>query len=179
MNNTTLENWKALKPSSFKTVNHVLAPDYRLLKESLEKFGWLVPIVVRKEDSTIIDGYHRWVLAANDPKALGEEIPVSWVSCDQVDAMVLHVVLNRSKGSILNRDLSVLLKQIQRSKKYEEEELRLLFRMSHDEFDILRDGTLLKHKNIKRHEYSKAWVPIETSGTSEPIKIERPPNEDS
>lgn len=179
MKNLSYEPWDAINPSPWRSINHVLSPDFRLLKESLERFGWLAPIVGRHEDKSIIDGYHRWVLAAKDPKGIGKEIPVSWVSCDQVDAMVLHVTLNRARGSILNRDFSRLIKDIRRSKKYEDEELRLVFRASQDEWDILLDGTLLKHKNIKKHEYSKAWVPIEASGTPDPIKIERPPNKDT
>jgi len=179
MKNLSYERWDALNPSTWHTVNHVLSPDYRLLRDSLERFGWLTPIIGRHEDKTIIDGFHRHVLASNDPKGIGREIPVSWVSCDSIDAMILHVILNRARGNVLNKDFSKLIKNVRRSKKYEDDELRLMFRASQDEWEVLKDGTLLKHRNIKKHEYSKSWVPIEARGAEEPITIERPPNKDT
>lgn len=179
MNHITTESVTALKPSSWVSVNYVVAPDLRLLRESIETYGWITPIVVRKEDSTVIDGYHRWLLASKDPKGIGKAIPVAWVSCDQIDAMILHITLNRARGSIVNRDLSALMKKIIRSRKYSNEELRMMLEMTLDEFDVLSDGSLIKRRNIKKHEYSMAWVPIETSGSDAPIKIERPPNKDS
>ena len=52
--------------------------------------------------------------------------------------------------------------------------------MHDDEIDLLMSSGLLKMKNWKQYEYSRAWVPIEVPkgeevGTS---IIERPPNKD-
>lgn len=175
----TIEDWKALKPSSWVTVNHVLRPDMRLLRDSLTTYGWLLPIVVRSEDKAIIDGYHRWMIAAENPDTLGQEVPVVWVDCDEIDAMVLHVTLNRARGIILNKDLSTLLKRIRRSKKFDDDYLMRALGMTMDEFDLLADGTLIKMRNVKAHRYNKAWVPVETSSAPSPIPIERPPGKDA
>jgi ParB-like chromosome segregation protein Spo0J len=170
------EDWKAIKPASWTTAGHVLRPDMKLLRYSIEEYGWLQPIIVREENNEIIDGYHRWVLAANYPQRLGQEILVGWVSCSDVDAMVMHIILNRATGNLLNRKVSRFVKQILRSGKYEEEELRHMFRMSPDEFELMMDGTLIKMRKVQDHTYNKAWVPTETSGVD--IVIERPPNKD-
>lgn len=175
----SIEDFKALKPSSWESINHILRPDRLLLQDSLMKFGWIQPLTVRVANNSIIDGLSRWVLAAEHPETLGKEIPVHWIDCDEVDAMVLHIVLNRGRGNVLNRDLSQLIKRIRRTKKYEDEFLKQSLRMTDDEFDLLADGTLIKMRKVSRHTYSKAWVPVETRGALPTnISIERPPNKD-
>ena len=58
--------------------------------------------------------------------------------------------------------------------------VEMSIRMHDDEIDLLMSSGLLKMKNWKQYEYSRAWVPIEVPkgeevGTS---IIERPPNKD-
>lgn len=160
----------------------MLKPDMDLLRLSMIDFGWLQPIVVRSEDSSIIDGFHRWVVAQEDlfVKAHGKDVPCVIVSCDLVDAMIMHIRLNRARGSIFAKPFSSLLKKIVLSDKYSDEELCKLLQMSDDEMDLMLSGGLLKHRNIPNHTYSRAWVPVEapSSDTIENIVIERPPNED-
>ena len=53
--------------------------------------------------------------------------------------------------------------------------------MKFHELELMLDGTLIIHRDIKNHTYSRAWVPVEApSGTVEEgrISIERPPNAD-
>lgn len=164
----------ALRPAPWRT-NYILRPDLKLLRQSLLDYGHAAPLIVRSEDSTIIDGFHRWLVADDD-----DMLPVTWVSCDEIDAMIMHVRLNRARGHIVNRYLSTLLRRVLRSRKYEGEEVRKKLGMSSDEFDVLADGTLIKIKKIAEHKYSKAWVPVETKGRAQaaPVPIERPPNAD-
>jgi hypothetical protein len=49
--------------------------------------------------------------------------------------------------------------------------------MSEDEFDIFEEGTLIKKRKVKQHDYNQAWIPIESSAT-EDFNIERPPTPD-
>lgn len=173
----------SIRPSDWRAC-YVLKPDLKLLAKSMVEYGWLSPIVVRKSDSKIIDGFHRWVIAQSDKdfarKHDNTVVPVVFMDVDSIEAMVAHIRMNRSRGQLVAKNVSALVKNILRSKKYDEKEIRQLLTMTREEFDVLLDGTLLKHRNIANYEYSKAWVPVEVAATKSPdaIKIELPPNAD-
>ena len=59
-----------------------------------------------------------------------------------------------------------------------ENELMVALNLTADEFDLLVDGTIIKHRAIKDHLYSRAWVPIESATKVEEPAIEAPPNDD-
>jgi len=158
-----------LRPAKWSSASYIVAPDYKRLSESIRDRGMLHPIVVQK-DGTIIDGYHRWTIA-NEQNM--KKVPVNVVKCDDVEAMLLHIELNRYRGMIIAKYLSRLMQAVMQSKRFTEEELRKRLAMSYDEFDILLDGSLIKMRKIKQHSYSPAWVPIE-SKTGEDIHIEKP-----
>lgn len=166
-----------LQPAKWRA-NYVLRPDYLLLRESMDSYGWLQPIIARSNDNTIIDGFHRWIVATEIDK-LGEAVPVIWVKCDEIDAMVMHLRLNRARGALVPKFVSGTLRRILHSHKFEREELRKMLHMSPDEFDVLADGTLVKIRKVKEHKYSAAWVPVETKGQAQAMTIERPPTPDA
>lgn len=162
---------------------YLLRPDKILLRSSLIDSGWLQPLIVRREDSTIIDGTKRWDLALSDDKFLqkhGNSVPVVYHEVDEIDAMVLHVRINRARGNSHPVGLSAILKKIVYSGKYTETDLSSIFAMGEDEIDLLLSSGLLKTKNWEKYEYSRAWVPIEVPKGSEVETsfIERPPNAD-
>lgn len=172
---------KSIRPAEWRT-NHVLKPDLDLLRVSLTECGWLYPILVNNKNSIIIDGFHRWMIS-QEPKvapSLGDAVPVVFVDVDDIDAMVLHVRLNRARGSIVAKRLSNLVKAVLASKKYSEQELEKILLMSPDEVDLMLDGSLVKRRRIKEYQYSKAWVPVEAPSGTEILHptIERPPNRD-
>lgn len=173
---------ESVRPASWRAT-HVLKPDMDLIRVSLYETGWIQPVQVRLSDMTIIDGYHRWVAASATPKVrqkLGENIPVIFHDIDEVDAMVLHVRLNRARGNVVAYPLGKLLKNIIVSGKYDSADLETILNMSADEVDLMLSSGLLKRKTYTEHTYSKAWVPIEAPAASEAIAtvIERPPNPD-
>lgn len=183
--NIDLAPLTSLNPSPWQTV-HILRPDERLLIDSLSEYGWLQNIVVRSEDRTIIDGHQRWRLAMDDKKVkarVGDTVPVQWVSCDEVDAMIMHIRLNRARGNVVAKRLSNLLRQIAAVGKYDLETLRKALVMTEDEFDVLYDGQFIKTKAIAAHNYSKAWVPIEAPKPGQVLAgemvFERPVNPDN
>ena len=65
-----------LKPNDYNP-NKVSKENLKLLVQSIMTNGWTLPIVVRK-DMTIIDGFHRWTVAGQEPlySALGGKVPV-------------------------------------------------------------------------------------------------------
>jgi hypothetical protein len=162
--------------------NYILKPDVELLKRSLSQHGWIQPIVVQRSTNTIIDGYHRWEIASNiQPlmKAYSGCVPVVYHDMDAIDAMIMHIQLNRARGSLFAKDLSYLVRSIIKSRKYTEKDVRTLLRMGIEEFDLMTEGNLIKVKKYDQHQYSSAWVPVEAPKgiVHQPI-IERPPNAD-
>ena len=158
-----------LKPMDWGSATYTVGPDRRGLKKSIQRSGIIVPLVIM-EDGTIIDGLLRWKLA----KELGiEEVPVVVaVGVDEVEALVMHVELNRHRGDVVARSLSVLLKRVIASKRYTAEALRRHLVITPTEMSLLMDGSVLKARNIAEHSYSPSWVPIE-SETGEDVHIEK------
>jgi hypothetical protein len=60
---------------------------------------WMVcPNNCKKDSSEIIDGFHRWVCAQTDKRILKRDknlVPVIFEDVDKIDAMLMHIRLNR------------------------------------------------------------------------------------
>lgn len=83
--------------------NRQAPPEHRLLKISILENGWTQPIVVRQENSglEIVDGYHRWLAAADSQIAALTEglVPVVVLPpTDPVLARMATVRHNRARG---------------------------------------------------------------------------------
>lgn len=170
-----------LQPATWRT-NYILKPDLKILILSIEKYGLLSPIVVQKSSKTIIDGHQR-IIAVSQSKILSKQyaksIPCIEVDISDIDAMVLHVQMNRGRGSIMAKRMSDVVKKIHQSQVYSIDEIDEMFNMSVQESDMMLDGSLIKMRKIKEHTYSKAWVPIEAPAKSlDKIILEKPPNQD-
>lgn len=162
---------------------YVIKTDLEVLARSMEEYGWLQPLVVQLSSGTIIDGNYRWEIASNLPKLAqitGNKVPVIYVDCDNIEAMIMHGRLNRGRGSVVAKRLSRIIQSTIRSRKYGEADIKRMFVMHADEVDVMVDGTLVKDKKISDHKYSPAWVPVEAPSTAkdEALIIERPPNLD-
>lgn len=163
--------------------NYVLRPDQKTLAESLRLYGWTAPIVASSRTQMIIDGHERWLIAVNDAEVVardGGKVPVLWVDCDEIEAMMMHVRINRGRGSLYAKPLSNLVRRVLRSGAYDENQLRTVLGMSLDEMELLSDGGFVKSRKIAEHKYSKAWVPVEAppGAVAPSMSIERPPNAD-
>ena len=95
------------------------------------------------------------------------------MKANKVEAMLLHIDLNRYRGVVVAKFLSRLIRRIYQSGKYSDNKLRKKLGMTQNEFEVLLEGSLVKMRKIKQHTYSPAWVPIE-SASGEDIHIERP-----
>lgn len=171
-----------LRPAPWRTT-HVLKPDLKLLGKAIEDYGLINPIVVQKSTGFIIDGFHRVIAIATNKrlqKQYSKAIPVHVVDCGDVDAMVMHIVVNRARGAIVNHHLSRTVKKIHQSGKYTAGALEDMLGMSMIEVDMLLDGSLIKMRKVSEHKYSKAWVPVEAPpGSVDAMEFERPPNADA
>lgn len=162
---------------------YVLKPDRKVLLESMKNYGWTSPIIASSRKNVIIDGHERWLIAANDDFIVNRDkgnVPVLWVDCDEVEAMLMHVRINRGRGQIQAKPLSLLLQRIVRSGAYAPVDFMKGLGMSTDEIDLLIEGGLVKQRKISAHKYSRAWIPVEApKGAIVPaMNIERPPNAD-
>jgi ParB-like chromosome segregation protein Spo0J len=161
--------------------NHILRPDLLTLSASLNEFGFIFPILVRRKDNSIIDGYHRWMLVKENEHFAKKikTIPCVFVDCDSLEAAMMHIRLNRGRGNLVAHKLAKIVRDLVYSNKYTEEDMDKLLSMKYDELHLLLDGTLIKKLNISEHKYSRAWVPIEApAGTVDTFETERPPNRD-
>jgi hypothetical protein len=162
---------------------YILRPDLLVLSKSLFDFGFIYPILVQKSTNIVIDGNERLMLARGQKQIrgkIGETIPVVYVDCDAIDAKLMHVRINRGRGTMLAKPVSAIIRNIVQSRKYKKEDMDSILQMKHDEFNLMIDGSLLKHRKVSEHKYSRAWVPVEApAGTldSGPV-TETPPNAD-
>lgn len=172
---------KLVKPEWHAT--YIIRPDLLVLSTSLLQYGFLAPIIVQKDTNVIIDGTQRWMLAKEIVELNTKNknlVPVVFVDCDSLEARMMHLQLNRGRGNLLAHKVSSIIRDLFNSGKYIEKDFDRLLTMKHDELDVLFDGTIIKHRKISEHKYSRAWVPVEApAGTVSTIPaIERPPNKD-
>jgi hypothetical protein len=162
---------------------YILRPDLLTLAASLEQHGFIVPLVVHRETMEVIDGNERMLLARNQ-KTIRTKCeglaPVVFMDCDRYEAMLMHIQLNRGRGSVLAKPMSAIIRNLTFSGKESRESLNRSLCMKREEFDLMIDSSVIKHRKIAEHKYSRAWVPVEAPpGTiSSSPAIESPPNED-
>lgn len=163
---------------------YILRPDLLALSASLMDYGFTQPIQVRKSTGEIIDGSERFLLASQVSRisdVVGDEIPVVEHDVSSLDAMLMHLRFNRSRGSIVAKPMSKIVRKLVMSKAADAASLERVLCMKKEEYALMVNNSLLKSRNIKEHTYARAWVPVEAPpGTTEDsgITIESPPNPD-
>lgn len=163
---------------------YTLRPEMLVISASLSQFGFIQPIHVRRATGEIIDGSERFLLATNIPQILRKssgKIPVVFHDIDKIDAMMMHLRLNRGHSNVLAQKTSDIVRAVKRSGKYGVSDFEDMLCMRAEELSIMIDGSLLKTRKLKEHNYARAWVPIEAppgSVEEESFSIERPPNPD-
>jgi ParB-like chromosome segregation protein Spo0J len=80
------------------------------LERSVDRFGLVDPIVVRRQDRTIIGGNQRPVAAQR--LGLGQ-VPVVFVEVSEDEARLLNLALNRIQGHWDEPKLAALLKELE------------------------------------------------------------------
>jgi len=102
-----------LKPNDYNP-NKVSRENLRLLTQSILSNGWTLPIVVRP-DMTIIDGFHRWTVAGEEPllSMLGGKVPVVVVAHeDEAGDIYGTVTHNRARGTHLLEPMKAIVKRL-------------------------------------------------------------------
>lgn len=94
--------------------NKVSQDNLELLKQSILSNGWTLPIVVRP-DYTIIDGFHRWTVAKQEPlkSMLGGKVPVVIVEHENRDGDIYGTIThNRARGIHLLEPMKAIVKEL-------------------------------------------------------------------
>lgn len=102
-----------LKPNDYNP-NKVSRENLKLLTQSILTNGWTLPIVVRP-DYTIIDGFHRWTVAGEEPlrTMLDGKVPVVKVAHeDQSEDIYGTVTHNRARGTHLLEPMKAIVKRL-------------------------------------------------------------------
>lgn len=141
-----------LKPNSYNP-NVVPKANLELLIQSILTNGWTMPIVVTA-DYTIIDGFHRWTVAQQEPlvSMLDGMVPVVIVDHkDHAQDMYGTITHNRARGTHVLAPMKAIVKQLLAAgKSYKEieketgmkaEEIFRLSDFSRDEFlEMMYEG---------------------------------------
>jgi len=97
-----------LRPDPFNP-RRISAEEMESLTRSIREFGLVDPLVVRREDNTIIGGHQRLIAA----RRLGlETVPVVFVSLSEEQARLLNLALNRISGEWDEELLAQLFKEL-------------------------------------------------------------------
>lgn len=102
-----------LKPNDYNP-NKVDKQNLELLKQSILTNGWTLPIVARP-DGTIIDGFHRWTVAGQEPlnSMLGDMVPVVTVAHESHEEDVYGTIThNRARGTHLLEPMKKIVKEL-------------------------------------------------------------------
>ena len=102
-----------VKPNDYNP-NKVSKQNLELLKQSILTNGWTLPIVVRP-DYTIIDGFHRWTVAVEEPlvSMLEGKVPVVIVEHkDKAGNIYGTVTHNRARGIHLLEPMKAIVKEL-------------------------------------------------------------------
>ncbi|HBG0910388.1 TPA: ParB N-terminal domain-containing protein [Clostridioides difficile] len=134
-----------LKPNDYNP-NKVSKENLKLLTQSIITNGWTLPIVVRP-DYTIIDGFHRWTVAGQEPllSMLGSKVPVVVVEHKEESEDIYGTVThNRARGTHLLEPMKAIvkkllddgktIKEISKQLGMKEEEIFRLSNFSKDDF---------------------------------------------
>lgn len=162
---------------------YILRPDLLVLAESLGTDGILSPVVVQQSTGIIIDGSQRvrLILGNKHLRGMFPTVPVLYKDVTDVQAMTMHIQLNRGRGSIVAKSLSSIVRKLFRSRAMTADDFIRKFNMRGDEVELMLNPSIIKQRNVKEHRYSRAWVPVEAPpGTVDSAgqEIETPPNKD-
>ena len=145
--------------------NVVARDEFRLLKHSLLKQGWMQPILVAALDNgryRIIDGFHRSTLAKDDPEmvaAFGTKVPCAVMEMTEAEAKMLTVRINRAKGSHVSNRMHDLVSSLHHEDGLTIPQLMSELGASKGEVELLLHENIFKKMEIETYPYSRAWVP--------------------
>lgn len=140
--------------------NVVFTDEMKLLKYSIQKSGWIQPILVT-QDYVIIDGFHRATLAKQDKEiTVDGKVPCVVMELSEPERMLLTIRINRAKGSHIAVKMSDIIHKLVNDYCMSIEAVGHGIGARKDEVELLLMDNVFQQKNItEESRYSKVWVP--------------------
>lgn len=141
--------------------NHVFKTEMDLLKQSILEDGWTQPVVAYP-DGTIVDGFHRWTLALDDPEVRaisGDLVPVVYLDASRSpeDRKFSTVRHNRARGQHGILKMADIIRDLI-ARGLTDEEIRKRMGLEEEEFERLAD--LRSSPDLRgKDSFGKGWVP--------------------
>lgn len=113
VSNVLIVDREKVKPNEYNP-NKVTKENLELLTQSILTNGWTLPIVCRP-DYTIIDGFHRWTVAGEEPlfSKLDGKVPIVIVDHKDHDADIYGTIThNRARGTHLLEPMKKIIKEL-------------------------------------------------------------------
>jgi hypothetical protein len=141
--------------------NRTATPEFALLKVSILQDGWTQPIVARY-DGEIIDGFHRWTVAADPEVAALTDglVPVVFLDvADLAKQMMATIRHNRARGEHAVLPMGKIVHDLLAAG-YGAGDLGLLLGMEEEEVDRLADRAG-RPETVARttKAFSESWAP--------------------
>jgi len=149
--------------------NVVIAPEFKLLKLSLLKQGWIQPVLVvlgRDADGspngryTIVDGFHRSTLCKTDEEVraqFGTKVPCAVLDISEAERKMLTVRINRAKGTHMAVKMHELVVSLVNDHGISVKQLCDEFGADRQEIELLLQDNVFKRMDIASYPYSRAW----------------------
>ena len=140
--------------------NHVYKKEMELLKFSIQKNGWIQPILITK-DYVIIDGFHRVTISKVYPEITKDgKIPCCILDISEPERKLLTVRINRAKGSHIALKMGDLIKSLVLDDGISKDEICKQIGATKEEVELLLLDNVFKKKKIDENtKYSNAWIP--------------------
>lgn len=140
--------------------NVVFTEEMRLLKFSIQKQGWIQPILCT-QDYVIIDGFHRATLAKTNPEiTIDGKVPVVMMQMSEAERMLLTIRINRAKGSHIAIKMHDIMARLINDYGMPVEMICREIGAHKDEVELLLMDNVFQKKGITEEtQYSKAWYP--------------------
>ena len=143
--------------------NVVLTQELKLLELSILQQGWIQPVLILK-DGTIIDGFHRAMLARESKQLKLKyqgKCPCVVLPLTRPEAMMLTIRINRAKGSHVAFRMSNIIRELIDEHDIDPQQIAKEIGANKDEVDLLYKEGVFEARDIKNYRYSKAWYPKE------------------
>jgi len=183
--------------------NHVLGPEFKLIKHSLLTNGWIQPVLVSEEVEhasdcavhnepaspagpcdcapttyyEIIDGFHRSTMTKIDKDVAamsGGRVPAAVLKLSVAERMMLTVRINRAKGSHQASLMHTLIKGLVEDHGVPIEEVCAGIGADRHEIERLMMDNVFVKLDIENHAYSQAWRPAVGNGKANTLADVRP-----
>ncbi len=133
--------------------NVVQPTELRLLKISIERNGWIQPILI-SQNKVVIDGFHRATLA----KLENWEVPCAVLDVNEAERMLLTIRINRAKGTHIAFKMADIVKELVQKHELPKAYIAQSIGASMEEVELLLMQDVFQKMDIDKHQYSRAWT---------------------